>query len=59
MRVYFSSEITRFLSSVTVVIAFAVFGFTVWKAVDLWKSDSNLQEIQELVNSEEHERANP
>ena len=50
MRIYFSSEITRFFSSITLILAFALFGFAVWKAFDLWRSDATLQQIQELIH---------
>jgi hypothetical protein len=53
MRVYFDSEISKVLSALTMVGAFAVFGFTVWKAIDHWQSETNLKEIQELVDQQE------
>ena len=53
MRVYFSSEVGKFFSAVAMVVAMALFGFAVWKAIDLWGSDGNLKEIQELVKPNE------
>jgi hypothetical protein len=50
MRIYFSSEFSRFFSAVALVIAVAAFGFAVWKAATVIQSDTNLKEIQELVN---------
>ena len=52
MRIYFSSEIAKFLSSITLIAAFCLFGFAVWKAVDMWRSDATLQQIHELIEQQ-------
>ncbi len=52
MRIYFSPEVTKFLSSITLVAAFGLFGFALWKAFDLWRGDATLQQIQELINQQ-------
>ncbi len=50
MRIYFSSEVSKVVSSVVLILSLAVFGFAVWKAVDFLGSSPDLKEIQELVN---------
>jgi hypothetical protein len=50
MRIYLGSEFTKFLSTLALLVAFTGFGFAVWKAATVIQSDSNLQEIRELID---------
>lgn len=54
MRVYFSPEISRLLSTITVLLSITIFGFAVWKAIDLWRDDPTLQQIQDLVEQKQN-----
>jgi hypothetical protein len=54
MRVSFDSEVSKFLSAVTLILSFCFLGFVVWKAVDLWRADPTLKQIQELVEQKQN-----
>lgn len=55
MRIYVSSEFSKFFSAVAMVVAFALFGFAVWKGITLLDTNGDLKEIQELVDQAEQQ----
>jgi hypothetical protein len=50
MRVYLSPRVSRFISTALLMASFGVLSFVLWKTAQLWQTDPNLQQIQELLN---------
>lgn len=53
MRVYLSPSISKFLSTVSLFLALGITFFITTKAISLWSTDPNLQEIQRILKHQE------
>lgn len=53
MRIYLSPALSKFLSIASLFLSFGMVFFITSKAISVWSTDPNLQQIPKLMNQQE------
>lgn len=50
MRIYLGPALQQLISTVILIASLGLAGFVIWKAVDVWRADPGLEQLQNITN---------